>query len=361
MPSPTPRYRQITCLTRVGVEKGDITSPFDKRFDIGAGETIRLGDISGPGRIVRFWMTLPVRWRGSVLRDAVLRMFWDNEPTPSVECPIGDFFGACFSKPYPFVSQRLSIAGGGYVCHFDMPFKERAIIEVENQSARALKLFVFQIGYYEQAPPKDLRTFHAQWRRQNPTIKGHPFVSLEARGKGRLVGLKIDMQNRSWWLRPPLMAMFLPRGLGLGMLEGPESLQIDQDVSPSVVGTGAEDFFQGGWYFSGGAFQTPTYGAIVRSFFKGRTSAYRFFVHDPIPFMQYLKLTFDHGLRNEIITDYSSVSYWYQEEPHAKFPALPPVKDRRPAPYLKNMLQPLLGISLLIFVVAIIVWLVSTM
>jgi hypothetical protein len=84
----------------------------------------------------------------------------------------------------------------------------------------------------------------ARWCRENTTSRDRSFVALDARGQGRLVGLKLEMQNRSW-LRPPLREMCFPRGLGLGMLEGPERIFIDEDDSPSVVGTGTEDFFQG--------------------------------------------------------------------------------------------------------------------
>lgn len=196
-----PRYRQITCLTEARIEKRDVVIPSDTRFDIPPGGTKRLCDINGPGRIVRLWVTLPVLRRGPVLRNAVLRIFWDNETEPSVECPLGDFFGAAFAKPRRFVSDRLTIAGGGYVCQFQMPFRERAIIEVENQGAKSLRLLVFQIGYYEDEAVSDpVETFHAQWRRENPTVQDKPFTALEAEGRGKFVGLKLDMQNRSWWL-----------------------------------------------------------------------------------------------------------------------------------------------------------------
>jgi len=355
-----PRYRQITCLTEAKIEKRDVVIPSDTRFDIPAGETKRLCDIKGPGRIVRIWVTLPTAGRGPVLRDAVLRMFWDNEDTPSVECPLGDFFGAAFGRPRRFAGERLAIAGGGYVCLFDMPFDQRAVIEVENQSDRDLRLLVFQIGYFEDdAPHQDLQTFHAQWRRENPTTEGKSFTALEAAGKGRLVGLKLDMQNRSWWLSPNIKKMLFPRGLGLGMLEGPETISIDGESAPSIVGTGTEDFFQGGWYFKGGVFDTPNHGVTVRSFPTGRVSAYRFLLHDPIPFETSIAVRFDHGVANDMATDYASVAYWYQSEPHSKFPELLPRRDRHPTSTLTNLLQPLLAAAIfggLLAAAALLLW-----
>jgi len=283
-------------------------------------------------------------------------MFWDNEPTPSVECPLGDFFGASFAAPRRFVADRLTISGGGYLSRLEMPFGERAVIEVENQSKRTLRLLVYQIGYYEEdCPPGPLQTLHVQWRRQNPTLHGQPFVALEARGAGELIGVKVDLQNRSWWLRPPLRHIFFPRGLGLGMLEGAETIEIDGDGARRALGTGTEDFFHGGWYFLGGAFQTPTHGATRRSFLTGRVSAYRFLVGDQIPFEQSLRLAFDHGIDNDIATDYASVVYWYQQEPHHEFPSLPPVRERRPAVPALNIAQPLLALALLASLVALVV------
>lgn len=105
----------------------------------------------------------------------------------------------------------------------------------------------------------------------------------------------------------------------MNRMKGPEEIHIDDEDRPSAVGTGTEDFFQGGWYYKGGPFQTPTHGAAVRSFFSGRASAYRFMKHDPIYFQQSLKVAFTHGIRNEIKTDHSSVAYWCQKEPHTDF------------------------------------------
>jgi hypothetical protein len=267
-------------------------------------------------------------------------MYWDGEGTPSVECPIGDLFGAAFGLPRPFVSVRLVIAGGGYLCRFEMPFNERAVIEIENQAAMPLRWFFFQIGYYRERERRErLQTFHAQWRRECPTVPGRPHRVLEARGRGRFVGLKLDAQNRAWWLSPPFGELIIPRGLGLGLMEGWESIRVDGEAEPAVVGTGGEDYFSGGFYFAGGPFQTPTHGAILRSYLTGRVSAYRFHLDAPIPFEQSIEVSMDHGFRNSKEGDYASVAYWYQEEPHSEFPPLAPAPLRRVAPPFVNVLQ----------------------
>ncbi len=335
-----PRYRQRDCLDRVGLHKRDLRIPTDRRLDLAPGETAVLAELEGPGRIVRFWMTTPVLGQRRVLRDAVLRIFWDDEEHPSVLCPLGDFFGAAFGHPTPFQGGRLAIQGGAYTCFFDMPFARRARVEVENQAAGPLRFLFFHLAWLEgPLPPGPVETFHASWRRQRPTLPGRPVVAAELRGRGRLVGLRLDMQTLDWWLRPPFRAAVFPRGLGLGMLEGPERLRLDDEPEPSVVGSGTEDFFLGGWYFRGGAFSAPTHGAAVRSIPRGRVSAYRHLETDPIPFERALELSFVHGTDNNTRSDYAATAYWYQAEPHAPLPPLPPPRERRPSSCWRNLLQ----------------------
>jgi hypothetical protein len=338
--SPVPRYRQVDCLGRAGLAKRDLRIPNDHRLDVPAGETLTLAALRGPGRIVRIWMTTPVISQPGVLRDAVLRIYWDDEQHPSVECPLGDFFGAGFGRPVPYAGGRLAIQGGAYTSFFEMPFRHSARIEVENTGSRRLRFLFFHIGYYEQELGEGpVETFHTSWRRQRPTEQGQPFQAVRVQGQGRLVGLRMDLQAMGWWLRPPFREAVFPRGLGLGMLEGPERIHIDGEPEPSVIGTGAEDFFLGGWYFRGGPFHTATHGVTVRSILRGRVSAYRMFEHDPIPFERALSLDFVHGTDNNTVSDYTATAYWYQAEPHEPFPALPPAAQRRPASCWRNLLQ----------------------
>ncbi len=335
-----PRFRQLDCLDRVGLDKRDLVIPTDRRLDIPAGETITLAELEGPGRIVRFWMTTPVISQPGVLRDAVLRIYWDDEEHPSVECPLGDFFGAAFGRPTPFNGGRIAIVGGAYTCFFEMPFARSARVEVENQAGRPLRFLFFHVAWLEgPLPPGPVETFHASWRRQRPTEAGRPFTAVAARGRGRLVGLRLDMQTLGWWLRPPFRAAVFPRGLGLGMLEGPERIRIDDEPEPSVVGSGTEDFFLGGWYFRGGAFSTPTHGAPVRSILRGKVAAYRHLDSDAIPFERSIELAFVHGTDNNTRSDYCATAYWYQAEPHEPHPSLPSRAQRRPSSSWRNLLQ----------------------
>jgi hypothetical protein len=340
----------------VVVTSRDAAGATQKQVDIGPRRTLRICQLEGAGRIVRFWMTVPVIGQRHVLKDSVLRIYWDGEAAPSVETPLGDFFGATFGKPRPLMSARLVIAGGGYLSRFSMPFNEGAVVEIENQSARSLRNLFFQIGYYEEPPRAEHEpTLHARFRRENPTHERSSVEVVRAIGHGWFAGLKVDIQNRSWWLRPPLKEIALPRGLGLGLLEGWETVTVDG--GPPNSGTGAEDYFSGGFYFRHGPFWTPTHGCTARSFFTGRASAYRFHLDDPIPFQQSFEMTLDHGLENNMEGDYSLVAYWYQKEPHQPFPELPALRQRRvQAPWV-NPLQWLLCLSALAALLGVVIFL----
>lgn len=334
------RYRLVTSR--------DLAKAGEKHVDVPAGGVLTLAALEGRGRIVRLWLTLPPWGRRHALRDAVLRVFWDAETEPSVEVPLGDFFGAAFGKPQQLISERLLVVGGAYACRFEMPFNEGARVELHNQGSRALRTLFFQIGYYEEAERQEREaTFHAQFRSARCRPGEPAFVALEAAGRGHLAGLRLELQNQSWWLKPPLSAIALPRGFGLGLLEGWERVDVDGDAAATWSGTGAEDYFSGGFYFLGGPFCTPSYGCTVRSFWQGRVAAYRLLVDDPISFASGLRVAFDHGLGNSMAGDYSSVAYWYQLEPHAPFLALSNPELRRPRlPWVNPIQWSLLGLLL---------------
>ena len=139
-----------------------------------------------------------------------------------------------------------------------MPFATRAHLEVTNEGRRLVDPLFYAVTYYElPEPPQTQLRFHAQWRRERPTSPDRPYTILEAAGQGHYVGARLDLQNSENWLRRhPAKAVF-PYGLGLGMLEGQERFWVDDDVSPSVLGTGTEDFLNAGWYYLGGRFSPP--------------------------------------------------------------------------------------------------------
>lgn len=317
-----------------------------KRIALAPGETHVLGAPSGAGVITRLWMTTMLPLQRRALRDVVLRFYWDREQHPSVECPFGDFFGAPFGHYATYSSEPMTVASGGFTCQWPMPYVSGARLEMTNEGTATIDPIFYQVTFDELDAPleTDLR-FHAHWRRENPTQPGVPYTLLETRGQGHFVGCHVAMQNREWWLRPPLGDIIFPHGFGLGMLEGPECIWVDGEETPSVQGTGTEDYFNAGWYFAGGRFSAPYHGCTVRDYLRARAAAYRFDVTAPVPFRRSIRVALDHGWKNLLAGDYSSVAYWYQTEPHPPFPALPNAAARTPTSPLLNVLQVALALG----------------
>jgi hypothetical protein len=313
-----------------------------KRILIAPGETHTMASLSGAGMITRIWMTTLLPFNKHALRNLVLRFYWDGEDHPSVESPFGDFFGAPFGTYQPYTSTPMSLTAGAFNCLWLMPYRTSARLEVTNEGSSVVDPFFYNITYQETQddPPSNLR-FHALWRRENPTSSGVSYTILDAKGSGHYVGCHLTMQNREWWLRPPMRAISFPRGFGLGMMEGPETITRDGESEPSVRGTGTEDYFNGAWYYlpKGGHFSAPYHGCILRDILGGRIAVYRFDMSAPVSFSHSLQVRINHGFSNELACDYASTAYWYQEEPHRVFPELPPVRLRAPQPATGNLAQ----------------------
>lgn len=318
-----------------------------KRILLAPGEIHTMAAIAGAGLITRIWLTHSP-WTQAARRDLVIRLFWDGEPHPSVESPLGDFFGAPFGRRVAYSCDVLSLSNGGYVSEWPMPFASGATVQVANEGASTVDPFFYQVTYTAlDEAPGPLR-LHAQWRRDNPTRRGAPYRICEARGSGHYVGCHLSVQNREWWLRPTVRAV-AHYGGGLGMLEGWLSVRVDGEAEPSVRGTGTEDDFNGAWYnLLDGEAGHARWGCTMRDLVRGRVALYRFDTRAPVPFTRALDVAIDHGLHNSLEGDYASVAYWYQEEPHAPFPALPSAVARRPSPAWRNMLQFALAVAALL-------------
>lgn len=313
-----------------------------KRILIGPGETHTMASLSGAGMVTRIWMTTLLPFNAHALRDLVLRFYWDGETHPSVESPFGDFFGAPFGAYQAYASAPMSLTAGAFNCLWLMPYAKGARLEVTNEGGKIVDPFFYNITYQElpEGPPSDLR-FHAQWRRENPTRRGTPYTILDAEGSGHYMGCHLDMQNREWWLRAPVRDIKFPRGFGLGMLEGWESIYRDAEEEASVRGTGTEDYFNGAWYYlaKGGRFSAPYHGCLVRDVLRGRVAVYRFDMAAPMSFSSSLRVQIDHGFYNDLPSDYSSTAYWYQTEPHRPFSEMTSTAARQPQPATVNLVQ----------------------
>jgi hypothetical protein len=308
---------------------------FNRKYvELGAGERYTLVEIDGPGIVNRIFFTL------------VLRIYWDDEDNPSVLSPVGDFFGAPFGRYKVYDSQPMGMQGGGFVCRFPMPFRKRAMIEIENGWDRKADLVFFGINWYRVPDlPDDVLYFHALWRRTNPTIEGEPHVVAEIKGRGNFAGVQLFLQNRSEFLFKDIFTLMQPEGFGMGNLEGWEEIFIDGEFVQH--GTGTEEYFNAGAYFSHSPYSGIYEGVHIRSYLTGRTSAYRFHVLDPIPFRDEFRMIWHHGLLDSIRSDYASIAYWYQDEPHVPH-SIPCLEERLPSGTGEHVMQALI-LSPLVF------------
>ena len=309
---------------------------------IAPGATLTVLDDSGPGVITHVWFTI-ASGEEYHLKKLVLRMYWDNEATPSVEAPIGDFFGLGLGEYFTYQSLPLAVGSVKALnSFFPMPFQKAAKITVTNEGKEQVGACYFNIEYrvFSKPLPADTLYFHAQYRQATPNrgwtnewrSNGDPrvdrkpnldgegnYVWLEATGRGHFVGVTMSvLQNQDeWWG------------------EGDDMFFIDGEKIPNIEGTGSEDYFLGAWDFGGKPFSYALFGAPVvgSEVVGGRSSVYRFHLDSPIPFTKSIRATIEHGHANNRSDNYFSVAYWYQTEPHAPFPALPPVDERIPKIY----------------------------
>jgi hypothetical protein len=309
-----------------------------RRVAPGATETVL--DVDGPGTIAHIWFTI-ADGEPYHLKRIVLRMYWDGEKNPSVEAPIGDFFGLGLGQYHTWQSEMLSVGNDNSLnCFFPMPFAHHARITVTNEGKQTIGALYYNIDYrtYSHPLPPGTLYFHAEYHQAQPnhgwtddwTTNQTPLVNdktnldgkdnyvwMEAKGHGQYVGVTMSvLQNQDMWWG-----------------EGDDMFFIDGSKTPQIVGTGSEDYFLGAWDFGGKPFSYQLYGAPVvgKELAGSRSSVYRFHLAQPIPFEKSFKATIEHGHANHRSDNFYSVAYWYQAEPHEPFPPLPPVEERLPA------------------------------
>lgn len=282
-------------------------------------ETITIAEMEGPGAIQHIWMTPTGNWRFSIIR-----IYWDDEKEPSVECPVGDFFCMGWGIYAPLSSLAVCInPGSAFNCYWTMPFRKKCKITIENiDEEKAMNLY-YQVDYTLTDVPEDAAYFHAQWRRTNPNHTSDYTIVDNIKGKGHFVGtyLAWGVNNNGWWG------------------EGEIKFFMDGDKKfPTICGTGTEDYFCGSYNFDRGGqykeFCTPYAGLhqVIRPDgtynSQQRFGLYRWHITDPIRFEKDLKVTIqDLGWRAAgrylpQKSDIASVAFWYQAEPHNKFPEM---------------------------------------
>jgi len=288
---------------------------------IPAGGTAILADVTGSGAIQHIWCTAQKPWR-----NLILRIYWDGQVNPSVECPLGDFFACGWGDYAPVVSQPVCVNPGyAFNCFWEMPYRKGFKMTLENRSDDDT-LYYYQVDYCETEVPEDVAYFHAQFRRNNPLPYGEVYTLLDGvKGQGQYVGTYINwgVNNNGWWG------------------EGEIKFFIDGDGEfPTICGTGTEDYFLGSYNFENQKtheyeyFSTPFAGLTQITLsdqlyqVQRRFGMYRWHIPDPIRFEDDLKVTIQAlGWRSggrylPLQDDISSVAFWYQTLPAAPFPAL---------------------------------------
>jgi hypothetical protein len=291
--------------------------------------TFTLAEIEGPGAIQHIWMTPTGNWRYSIIR-----FYWDDETTPSVEVPVGDFFCMGWGKYAPLSSLAVTVnPGSAFNCYWPMPFRKKCKITMENIDEKDMYLY-YQIDYTLTTVPGDAAYFHAQFRRTNPLPYKQDYVLVDnIKGKGQYVGtyMAYGVHSNGWWG------------------EGEIKFFMDGDTRfPTIIGTGTEDYFCGSYDFDtrkkndAGVevvdyteFNTPYAG--LHQVIRGdghyqvmqRFGLYRWHIPDPVRFEKDLRVTIQAlGWRHDgrylpLQDDIASVVFWYQAEPHNPFPKLP--------------------------------------
>jgi hypothetical protein len=291
--------------------------------------TFTVAEITGPGSIQHIWMTPTGNWRHSIIR-----FYWDDEKEPSVEVPVGDFFGMGWGKYSHLNSLAVSVnPGSAFNCYWPMPFRKKCKITMENLSDSDMTLF-YQVDYILTEVPGDAAYFHAQFRRVERLPYKQDYVLVDnIKGKGHYVGtyMAYEVHENGWWG------------------EGEIKFFMDGDTDfATIVGTGTEDYFCGSYDWdtkkkNAAGVEVVDYTeytgpyAGLHQVIRGdghyqvmqRFGMYRWHINDPIRFEKDLKVTIQAlGWRSDgrylpLQDDIASVVYWYQTEPHTTFPKLP--------------------------------------
>jgi hypothetical protein len=325
---------ELFALARLRSYKSQRSSSWDRSggnadwVSVEPGQAATLLDATGAGVITHLWFTInsPDRMH---LKNLVLRAWWDDEPAPSIEVPIGDFAGLGLGEYFVYQSALTAVAPiKALNAYFTMPFSSAARLTLTNEGPLPVHSLYFAVDYVGlPALPEGLGRFHAQYRQAAPckavqsdgkNLSGRDnYVFLEARGQGHFIGVThAVVQNQDGWFG-----------------EGDDMFFIDGDERARINGTGTEDYYNGAWDFGGQPFANLHQGApyiVDPERIGGRYCLYRWHLESPVAFEKSIRVTIEHGTANDRADSFYSAAFWYQTEPHDAFPALPAPVDRVP-------------------------------
>src|ERR1035437_10133465 len=335
-PAPDPAApEELFAQARLRNYKTRRSSSWDRSGDnndavpVEPGQSATMLEVTGAGVVTHIWVTINSQ-DSMHLKNLVLRAWWDGEATPSVEVPIGDFFGLGLGEYFVYQSALTAVAPMKALnSYFQMPFSTSAKITITNESKVRTDSYYFAVDYVTMASlPAEIGRFHAQYRQAAPckgwsddwkneyappvgdkkNLNGEGnYVFMEATGKGHFIGVTHSVeQNQDQWFG-----------------EGDDMIFIDGDTLPTINGTGSEDYYNGAWDFGLQSFAYPHNGAplvVDPERLGGRYCLYRWHIESPITFEKSIKVTIEHGHANNRSDNFYSTAYWYQTEPHAAFP-----------------------------------------
>ena len=318
----------------------------DRYENIGDGEKLTLFEVEGSGMINLIWITIAPPPPEVNRNDIIIRMYWDGNDFPSVEAPIGPFFGQGWDESYNFASLPLAAGtrdGRALVSYFIMPFEKGAKIEIENQTGKNIGAFYYYVDYFElEELPDNSGRFCAWYNREitealpegenewsllgpqdkNTTGKDN-YLILDVKGKGHYVGVNYYVH--------------CPSSMWYG--EGDDMFFIDGESWPSSLhGTGTEDYFNTSWSPKT-EYYHPYFGAARVNDdvgWLGRSHVYRFHITDPVHFDQSLRFSIEHGHNNNLTLDLATVAYWYQVPPLQKLSPIPDKEGRKLMPFIQH-------------------------
>lgn len=286
------------------------------------GKSLEMPLLEGPGVITHIWLTSHAG-RVNELNALSLRIYWDGRKEPGVEVPLGEFFVVGQGKPAVVESLPVQVSPSGALsCYWRMPFAKSARIVVANDNPDRTAGLYWQVDWTElEQLPTDTAYFHARYRQEYPAVPGRDYLIADLEGRGQYVGtvMSVTIAQDGWWG------------------EGDDFFYIDGETTPSLQGTGSEDYFNDAWGFRPRAshwFGQPRW--------QGDNAGdsgvcYRWHVLDSVGFTKSLKVAVEHkGNRNEDTEGFylerpdfiNSVAFWYQTGEPKVFSRLPSYSER---------------------------------
>jgi len=274
------------------------------------GQTLVMADLTGPGAVTHLWVTVADNEFGwpRLLR---LRVYYDGHKTPSVDAPLGDFFGVGhgYERDLNSMMVRDSSFGRARNSYWQMPFRKSCRITVTNEGDRFVTSFYYHVDYRKYASlSPDIAYFHAYYRQERPTEHGRNYRFLDIQGTGHYVGTVMSVvETADGWFG-----------------EGDDLFYVDGEKKTRIDGTGTEDYFNDAW---GLRVSDGAWTGIPVAEGEGvgaRLTGYRWHVPDPIPFTKSLRAEIEHygwtynpdgTVRSgfeERPDFFSSVAFWYQ-------------------------------------------------